>query len=147
MGIKARFTTTDFRRELEKRMVRIDKAIILNLQVLGEQLVNHARTLATYKDQTGNLRASLGYVLVVNGKIYTHYFPDTKIGAQSGKKLADELANRAVKGYALIVVAGMNYASAVESMGYDVLASAELLASRELPKVRQKLKKQIEQMK
>lgn len=147
MGIKAKFTMSDFRREIEKRMIRIDKAIILNLQVLGEELVNHARTLDTYKDQTGNLRASIGYVLVVNGKIYTHYFPDTKIGAQTGRKLADQLANKAFKGYALIVVAGMDYAAAVESKGFDVLASAELLASRELPKLKQKLKRQIDRMK
>lgn len=138
---------SDFRREIEKRMIRIDKAIILNLQVLGEELVNHARSLDTYKDQTGNLRASIGYVLVVNGKIYSNYFPDTKIGAQTGRKLADYLANKAFKGYALIVVAGMDYAAAVESKGFDVLASAELLASRQLPKLKQKLKRQIDRMK
>lgn len=146
-GFKANFTAADFRAEIEKRYQIINRGIISALQVLGEELVNHARSVDTYVDQTGNLRASIGYVLVVNGTIYSHFFPDTKLGAQTGRKLADDLAGRAKKGYALIVVAGMDYAAAVESMGYDVLASAELLASKELPRVKAELLKKINAMK
>lgn len=146
-GFKANFTAADFRAEIAKRYEKINKAIILNLQVLGEELVNHARSVDTYKDQTGNLRASIGYVLVVNGTIYSHFFPDTKVGASTGRKLADDLASRAKKGYALIIVAGMDYAAAVESKGYDVLASAELKASSELPRVKADLLAKIKKMK
>jgi len=145
-GFRANFTAADFRRELEKRWDQINKAIILNLQVLGEELVNHARSVDTYKDQTGNLRASIGYVLVVHGKIYSHFFPDTKIGAKNGRDLAEQLAVKAMKGFALIVVAGMDYAAAVESKGYDVLASAELKASSELPKVKAEMLRKIKNM-
>ncbi|WP_159467941.1 hypothetical protein [Dyadobacter sp. 3J3] len=147
MGVKSKFTAADFRRELEKRYQRINRAIILQLQALGEELVNHARSLDTYKDQTGNLRASIGYVLIVNGVVYSHYFPDSKLGAATGRQLADELSSRAGKGYALIVVAGMDYAAAVESMGYDVLTSAEMLASSEFPKLKAKMLAKIKAMK
>ena len=65
-------------------------------------------------------------------------------GIKEGKELAKELAKQYTSGYALIVVAGMNYAEYVEAMdNKNVLASAELLARRELPKMMMKLKKQI----
>jgi len=147
MAIKANFTAEDFRRELEKRAQQIDRAIIFQLQALGEELVNHARTLDTYKDQTGNLRASIGYVLIVNGAVYNYNFITTKPGASTGKALAEGLAHKALKGYALIVVAGMDYAAAVESKGYDVLASAELKASSEFPKLKSKMLAKIKAMK
>ena len=41
--------------------------------------------------------------------------------------------------YALVVVAGMNYAAYVEAKGYNVLSSAEHLAERELPRMLDKL--------
>ena len=39
----------------------------------------------------------------------------------------------------IVVVAGMNYAAYVEAKGYNVLASAEHLAERELPRMLEKL--------
>jgi hypothetical protein len=147
MGLTPNFTAESFRKELEKRAANIERAIILQLQALGEELVNHARTLNTYKDQTGNLRASIGYVLIVNGVVFNHNFVTTKAGASTGRQLADELASKAKKGFALIVVAGMDYAGAVESKGYDVLASAEMLASSEFPKLKAKMMSKIQNMK
>ena len=146
-GFKANFTADQFRKELEKRAAKIDQAIIFQLKLLGEELVNHARTLDTYKDQTGNLRASIGYVIVVNGKVYNYDFVGGKLGASTGRQLAEELASKALKGYALIVVAGMDYAAAVESKGYDVLASAEMLASREFPQLKARMLSMINKMK
>lgn len=99
-------------------------------------------------DQTGNLTASMGYVLTYNGQVIrTAGFE--KIGgntaAETGKKEGRELAMSLVpkfkKGYSLIVVAGMNYAYAVESRGYNVLASAELFAERELPNMLKRILK------
>ena len=62
---------------------------------------------------------------------------------KKAKDLADRVGKK-TKGIALVVVAGMEYAAALEANGawkiksrrsYDVLASAELLAERKLPKI------------
>lgn len=118
---------------------------------LGEMCVIEARDRpqeSSWFDQSGNLRSSVGYVIVHNGRIIKYSeFNQVKQGTdgiKEGKELAKELAKQYTSGYALIVVAGMNYAEYVEAMdNKNVLASAELLARRELPKMMMKLKKQI----
>ena len=64
-------------------------------------------------------------------------------GILQGQALAEELAKRFTKGYALIVVAGMHYAHYVESLNKDVLDSAERYAQQRVPKLMQMLKTQI----
>lgn len=164
MGIRPTFKIGDIRKSLEDRMARIDNLIIGKLKTLGEQCVNVARTLDTYVDQTSNLRNSIGFVILHNGKIIERNFENTSRprrlsksaksktpksaanGLQTGKSYAEELAKAYPKGYVLIVVAGMNYAAAVESKGYDVLTSAELYAKANLPRMVAQLKANIKQM-
>jgi len=93
-----------------------------------------------YLDQTSNLRNSIGYVVVANGKIVVSNF-DGDDG--DGRKLANSLAKEIRNGYALIVVAGKNYASYVEAKGYNVISSAELFAEREMPKILERLRRNI----
>ena len=65
-------------------------------------------------------------------------------GVKVGKDLAEELARRYSNDYALVIVAGMNYAEYVEAMdNKDVLASTELWAIDQVPKMLEKLKIQI----
>ena len=65
-------------------------------------------------------------------------------GVKVGKDLAEELAKRYSNDYALVIVAGMNYAEYVEAMdNKDVLASTELWAINQVPKMLEKLKIQI----
>lgn len=152
MGLKANFSQKTVDDYLKSKLKLIDQAIIRRLQVLGEKVVNHARTNGSYIDQTGNLRNSVGYVIVKNGKIIGRNFdksssqPGTD-GPSKARKLAEELANNFSDGYALIVVAGMNYAAAVESKGRDVLTSAELFAKSEFPRMVKELKMNIRTMK
>ena len=54
-----------------------------------------------------------------------------------------KLAKDFTKGYALIVVAGMNYAYYVETLNKDVLDSAERYAMRVTPKMMSDLRTQI----
>ena len=130
---------------------RADMLTIRAFSNLGEMCVIEARDRpqeSSWFDQSGNLRSSVGYVIVHNGKIIKYSeFNQVKQGTdgiKEGKELAKELAKQYTSGYALIVVAGMNYAEYVEAMdNKNVLASAELLARRELPKMMMKLKKQI----
>ena len=65
-------------------------------------------------------------------------------GAKTGKDLAEELARRYSNDYVLVIVAGMNYAEYVEAMdNKDVLASTELWSIDQVPKMLEKLKRQI----
>ena len=130
---------------------RVNTLTIRALSYLGDLCVIEAKDRpqeSSWFDQSGNLRSSIGYVIVHNGKIVKYSgFNQVKQGIdgiKEGKDLATELAKQYVSGYALIVVAGMNYAEFVEAMdNKNVLASAELFARKELPKMMMKLRTQI----
>ena len=147
MGLKANFTQGDIAAYLEKKRQAIEAVIIRNLQYLGEQCVNEARTNGDYIDRTGNLRSSVGYVVVVRGQGLTSNFKAVSsgnTGLSEGKSLADKLAQQFKSGYALIVVAGMDYALYVEAAHHrNVLASAEQYAQQKLPQMMAKLGKKI----
>jgi len=129
-------------------MQKIHEAIIQRLQFLGEKCLTEARTNKTYTDQTGNLTSSIGYVILYEGRqIFTNGFEGEGEGSGKGRQLANDLFKNYGTGYALIVVAGMNYAAHVEARGYNVLASAEQLAEKELPKMLKALSRNIEKMK
>lgn len=117
---------------------RIDHAILSRLQYIGETFVNNARNNNTYLDQTGNLRSSIGYIILKNGKVTFENYKesnrgtDKKRGVSIAKKLTAELKSELGKGYVLIVVAGMDYAAAVESRGKDVLTASSIIAKKQL---------------
>ena len=117
---------------------KIRQVLINTLQYVGEQCVTEARENGNYKDQTGNLRSSIGYVIVEEGKIIKRSLPaqykDGKKGISTANKYLKEVGKR-FTGTTLIVVAGMNYAAYVERNGYTVLKGAELLAEEQVPKL------------
>lgn len=99
--------------------------------------MKYAREHGSYTDHTGNLRNSIGYVVVQYGRIIAESFkynrrvrPD---GNPKGNKGADEAHAKGLeharsvarelpanKTY-LVWVAGMEYAKYVEAKGFDVL--------------------------
>ena len=68
------------------------------------------------------------------------------MGVLEGRKLAETLAKDFTKGYALIIVAGMNYAYYVETLNKDVLDGAERYAIRVVPKMIKSLQTQVYKM-
>ncbi len=99
------------------------------LAYIGETIVNRARDMAPFEDQTGNLRSSIGYVVIVNGDLKKLEVTKAKkdergAGVKRGKDLAKEFGERFSKGIVLVVFAGMEYAAAVESRGYDVITGS-----------------------
>lgn len=134
-------------RYIEERAQRMIQALIYRLKYIGERCVNAARISEhkgkDYLDQTGNLRSSTGYVIVVDGQIAGEssfeVVKDGRQGSVDGRMLAERLAGEYPTGIVLIVVAGMKYAIYVADRGYDVLDSAEDLARREIPKMLEKL--------
>lgn len=157
MGIKPNFNRQDLNKVLQQRLERINAAILMRLQELGEKCVNHARSIPSdigFMDQTGNLRSSIGYVIYQNGSPVDSNFEqvsgskgDGSEGKSKGEGLAKEIAGKYPNGFVLVVVAGMNYALYVESKNRDVLTSAEHLAEQELPRMLEKLKTGIKNMK
>jgi hypothetical protein len=147
MGIKATFTRSDMRKDLLRRVLVIDQQIISYLHRLGELCLIECRTNKTYMDQTGNLTASMGYIVVAHGKVINNGGFDAKYGGAVGHAFALKKAINFPSGYAMIMVAGMDYAYTVETRGYNVLASAEILAERQLPKMMAQLRKNIGKMK
>lgn len=152
-GFKANFTHKQVHSTFAEYSLRIHRAMVTMLQYIGEECVAIAREQGTYNDRTGNLRNSIGYVLMRNGDIINQNFEErvaSKVvdaangkGILAGQALAQELAKRFSNGYALIVVAGMHYAYYVETRGYDVLDSAERNAMQRVPVLVKQLQKQI----
>jgi len=145
MGIEPNFSQADFNSDLERRIAAIKAAIINRLKRLGEMCLIECRTNHKYVDRTGNLTASMGYVIVDHGNIiHTAGFGGSgKEGPAEGRNLANSLSGQFRDGYALIVVAGMNYAIYVEAKGFNVLTTSELLAERQLPIMIEQLKRNI----
>lgn len=150
MGIKANFNQEDVSRRFAAFLDVIVEKQVKRLQELGEKCVMHAKSIPEnigFKDQTGNLRSSIGYVVFCDGVAIHDNFAQVKegnTGIKEGQKLAKTIGSKYPEGVVLVVTAGMNYALYVESKGRDVLTSAEHLAQQELPKMLQKLVSNIE---
>ena len=120
----------------------LQEEIFRALAYLGEQCIRRIRDRSgedSWFDQTGNLRSSIGYAIYGQGrKIIESTFAVVKNGSQGateGKRMIDELASKYAETFALVVVAGMEYADLVEAMNNkDVLASTELWAKAEVQK-------------
>lgn len=138
----------EIERELMGSVERIKEAVIYNLQAIGQKCVDEARMKGSYKDQTGNLRSSTGYVLVVDGEIVSEsafdVVKDGQTGSDEGKAFAESLVKDYPTGIALVVVAGKNYAQYVAARGYDVLDSAELLGEQLVQKMVEDLQRMIQ---
>lgn len=136
MGFTQITQQSEIDRQIDRNIEAQKRVLARSLAVVGEKAVNKARESGSYKDQTGNLRSSTGYIVVVDGKVVDgkgasfKAVKDGKQGAKEGKDYAKQLAEKFPSGIALVVVAGMKYAYYVQKRGYDVTFSAEALASR-----------------
>lgn len=132
MTIKANFTMEGIYAYITQQTERGEKAIIQTFQFAGEQFVRDARLAGDYNDITGNLRSSIGYVILKDGNQLFDNFgqagngSDQATGVQIGIQVAEEVASFYPKGIALICVAGMKYAAAVEAKGREVITGTSL---------------------
>ena len=118
----------------------VENKVLNVLKYAGEKAVAYARTLDTYTDRTGNLRSSIGYVIYKNGQLaaqssFEQGYSNVQSGdisyngGEIGFALAQKVAQQETAPFVLVVVAGMNYAAAVERRGYDVIEGASIEAS------------------
>lgn len=116
------------------------REIVRAFSSLGEQCVKRIRDRAgdeSWYDHTSNLRSSIGYAVYEQGKVLIEsafeQVGNGTEGGEKGRKLIEELSSKYSQTYALVVVAGMDYAEYVEAMNNkDVLASTELWAKNEI---------------
>lgn len=131
-GLTPLWKKNDIRQLFDKLAERAEFVIMDILQRTGEEFVKIARLEGDYIDHTGNLRSSIGYVIVKDGSIVGKNFQvseqsgtDKQTGKREGEQLAMDLVSLFPKGYVLIGVAGMKYAVFVEAMeNKDVLTNA-----------------------
>jgi len=127
-GIKALFNNAHIMSSLNEFKKRANENSLQTLQYVGNEFVNKARLLNTYLDDTGNLRSSIGYIILQDGKVVDMDFKssgsDGDTGKLKGMKIAEEIADLHPSGFVLIGVAGMEYARHVEAMGLDVITGS-----------------------
>lgn len=124
----------------------INEEITQSLIRLGEECLTRIRTRSmeeSWIDRTGNLRSSIGYAVynygveVIESAFMALPGPEGsgQKGADTGREYVKSLASRFSDTYALVVVAGMEYAEYVEAMkNKDVLASTEIWARKKIDK-------------
>ena len=140
--IVPKFTKADIRKMLEARKQLILDKITERLQKIGETFVTNAKNNGTmflgpfltsgYKDHTGNLRSSIGYVILYNGAQLNSKIEGEAEGVRFAKKAIADISLKYPSGFVLIGVAGMDYAAAVESKGFDVISNSATIAAIEL---------------
>lgn len=141
MALRRKFNSGDIRRKLQYDVETIEKAIIQRMRKVGEQFIADARNEQTYKDQTGNLRSSIGYFILKGNRVLDYNLYGKSAGIQAAKKALSELPYRDT--IRLIGVAGMGYASYVESMGLNVITMQSMVALEDLDKQLKRLENKV----
>lgn len=111
--------------QLKSAAENIEFDIIEAMKDAGERFVTDARDMKEsqggFGDHSGNLRSSIGYAILKDGEvIFGDFKGKSAEGISAAKKTVEEVPKK--KGFQLIGVAGMEYASAVESKGKNVIS-------------------------
>jgi hypothetical protein len=121
MALKSNFDSGRIQKETQAQAESLYSKILNAFIYAGETFVNNARdqmqdhAMGTYKDVTGNLRNSIGYFIFHNGALVKE---DSNI--VTNKSIVEQQVKP--DGFQLIGIAGMDYASYVESKGYNVIS-------------------------
>lgn len=124
MALKVTF---DMRASLMEQMAiarQVEEDIIRSMHFAGETFVKDARLMTKaqggFGDITGNLRSSIGYFILKDGEVIHENLTGTPEGKSTARTQLYLVEKR--KGLQLVGMAGMNYASAVESRGLNVIS-------------------------
>ena len=129
-GMTPLFDQKSLERWFEQFQSKAEYKTLVLLQAGGEKFIEVARRSGSYKDQTGNLRSSIGYIIAKDGEVVKENFKesdkgtDKTTGKYKGRRLAEEVSLSHTGGYILVGVAGMEYSAAVEAKGYEVISGA-----------------------
>jgi len=127
MGIEPKYNKEEIEAEFNRKLIATDSQIILAFQRAGEDFFTDAtlqpggadaHSLGFYQDRTTALRKSIGYYIFRDGELL--FFKEDSLPPEAK---AEVQALVIKKGYQLIGVAGMGYASYVEAKGYNVISN------------------------
>lgn len=133
ISLERNFNTAKVNDYIQKKMDERANDIVIFLRNKGMEYTKLARnkTLARepYNNITWNLVSSVGFGIAKYGIISESYFPVLRTGSEGAAK-GERLAEKAAKELcgpneiALVLVAGENYASFVQSKGKDVISAS-----------------------
>lgn len=136
--LKPNFKIADIEKAIAQEGEKQEQAVLSRLQRIGELGLTYCRQETSYKDRTGVLRSSLGYIIIKNGlQLYKGGFIQIMAGGEgvaAGEKIAKEVTAKYPVGLVLIMVAGAAYAVHVEATGRPVLTAGALVAKNALEK-------------
>lgn len=132
MPIKPKFSRNDTRRQLQGEREKIIRDLTEIMKIVGELFVSNVRSHGNWQDDSGSLRSSAGYLVILNGKVLFSVKPSGGDPREAFDRLSSELPIK--KGLVLIGMVAMNYASYVEAMGYDVITTSRDKAYIDLTK-------------
>lgn len=137
MGIRMTTSASALDAFLQRAARKIQENVLKALSKLGDESVVRIRNRSSKEswiDHTGNLRSSIGFAVYEQGSKYMESAFSQVLsgtdGSVKGKKMINDLAKEYSRVYALVVVAGMEYAGEVEALeSKDVLASTKIWAT------------------
>lgn len=137
--------TANVIRAIQNQVAKADDMTLQVLKYAGETFVKNARENREFRDDTGNLQSSIGYVIVKDKKIVFKALrgigkSPTKKGQDAAERLAKEIMINLPTGWALIGVAGMEYGIYVEARGIDVITGSVPATQKLLKEVFKELK-------
>ena len=140
MGLRPKFSDKDINAYTKQEYQEAIDKLIEIFEFVGEGFIKEARAMTKsaggFEDRTGNLRSSIGYIIVLNGRVVQETVyqsvkgTDREKGVRVAKQFMDEIAKS--DGLRLYGVAGMEYADEVESRGYNVISMQADMALTEL---------------
>ncbi|HEY0056877.1 MAG TPA: hypothetical protein VGB63_16115 [Pedobacter sp.] len=152
-SLEPQFTAAEIKKQVNEMLERVNRVFLNELTKIGLDAVKYARlktkSQGGYDDQTGNLRSSIGFIIQYDGQTIHQDFElspegtDKQEGLRAGEQYAKELGANESSGWAVIIVAGMEYGFYLEAKGYDVISGSTLGMEnklRQLSKRMQKLK-------
>jgi hypothetical protein len=149
MGITPKYSSAETLRELQRQYRSIERGILIRLDRVGLQWYTNAKTdlnidtsafpairkqqpgdkvrgPGEYLDDTGNLRSSIGYFVLKDGIVVSGKVEGESEGISAAKQLLGTIPIK--DGYVLVGVAGVDYASYLESRGFNVITSQAQIA-------------------
>lgn len=112
---------------LDELTSKIDDKYFSELSEIGREATRNAKVNGTYQNHTGNLRNANGGCVVRNGKIIDIWVETDGSHPEAVEKTMNLLIYSEKQKDGLYLSNGMQYASFVESKGFDVIMTNGLL--------------------
>lgn len=102
-----------------------------------ERAVAKTKEEGGFGNITWNLRSSIGYVIMYEGKVVEAFFKDLVSGTE-GQEVGEDYAELVLSlidegdGLSMVLVAGMEYAFYLEAQGKDVISGSYTYFEKEL---------------